>query len=194
MPDCWLEVSTHPEGPATGQLVVFLGPRANAGLVPKLHVALHASHAALPILTSKFRPSVASLMLESKFHHMLPSQCLMSELGFQIECSGPLLNFFPCSTFHHCLLNFRTCLPPIQLTFTRRTSGHCLGTFIAANLAFSPPPPMLNVVSLTAHPTFSFFSLASLFDFKGLFYIPCMFRFLPFPGTAKYPQQILCFI
>jgi hypothetical protein len=28
--------------------VVFLFPRANAELVPKFHVALHASHAALP--------------------------------------------------------------------------------------------------------------------------------------------------
>jgi hypothetical protein len=28
--------------------VVFLGPRANAELVPKFHVALHTSHAALP--------------------------------------------------------------------------------------------------------------------------------------------------
>jgi hypothetical protein len=39
--------------------VVFLGPRANAELVPKFHVALHASHAALPMLTPKFRPKVA---------------------------------------------------------------------------------------------------------------------------------------
>jgi hypothetical protein len=51
MPDCWLEVSLHPEGPAPGQLdqkcsAIFLGPRANAELVPKFHVALHASHAA----------------------------------------------------------------------------------------------------------------------------------------------------
>jgi hypothetical protein len=30
--------------------VVFLGPRANAELVPKFHVALHVSHAALPML------------------------------------------------------------------------------------------------------------------------------------------------
>jgi hypothetical protein len=30
--------------------VVFLGPRANAELVPKFHVALHASHAALPMI------------------------------------------------------------------------------------------------------------------------------------------------
>jgi hypothetical protein len=40
MADCWPEVSLHPEGPATGQLdhgfsLVFLGPRANAELVPK---------------------------------------------------------------------------------------------------------------------------------------------------------------
>jgi hypothetical protein len=31
--------------------VVFLGRRANAELVPKFHVALHASHAALPTVT-----------------------------------------------------------------------------------------------------------------------------------------------
>jgi hypothetical protein len=28
-------------------------------LVPRLHVALHASHAALPMVTSKFRPNIA---------------------------------------------------------------------------------------------------------------------------------------
>jgi hypothetical protein len=35
-----------------GQLFffVFLGPRANAELVPKFHVALYASHAALPMV------------------------------------------------------------------------------------------------------------------------------------------------
>jgi hypothetical protein len=62
MPDCWLEVSLHPEGPATCQLekvlfsVVFLRPRANAELVPKFHVALYASHAALPMVTLKIPP------------------------------------------------------------------------------------------------------------------------------------------
>jgi hypothetical protein len=30
--------------------LVFLGPRANAELVPKFNVALHASHAALPMV------------------------------------------------------------------------------------------------------------------------------------------------
>jgi hypothetical protein len=33
--------------------MVFLGPRANAELVPKFHVALHSSHAALPMVTLK---------------------------------------------------------------------------------------------------------------------------------------------
>jgi hypothetical protein len=64
VPDCWLEVSLHPEGPATDQLdqgfsVVFLGPRANAELVPKFHVALYASHAAVPMVISKFSSNTA---------------------------------------------------------------------------------------------------------------------------------------
>jgi hypothetical protein len=34
--------------------VIFLGPRANAELLPKFQVALYASHAALPMVISKF--------------------------------------------------------------------------------------------------------------------------------------------
>jgi hypothetical protein len=50
MPDCCLEVSLHPEGPVTDQLDqscpwFSLAPEQ---MVPKFHVALHASHAALP--------------------------------------------------------------------------------------------------------------------------------------------------
>jgi hypothetical protein len=36
--------------------VVFLGPRTNVELVPKFHVALHASHAALSMVTLKTSP------------------------------------------------------------------------------------------------------------------------------------------
>jgi hypothetical protein len=59
--DYWLEVGLHPKVPATGQLeqvfsMIFLGPRANAELVPRFHVALHASHAALPMVTLKISP------------------------------------------------------------------------------------------------------------------------------------------
>jgi hypothetical protein len=36
--------------------MVFLGPRANAELVPKFHIALHASHAVLPMVTLQISP------------------------------------------------------------------------------------------------------------------------------------------
>jgi hypothetical protein len=36
--------------------MVFIGPRPNAEVVPKFHIALHASHAALPVLTIKISP------------------------------------------------------------------------------------------------------------------------------------------
>jgi hypothetical protein len=36
--------------------VVFLGPAANAELVPKFHVALHSSLATLPMVTLKISP------------------------------------------------------------------------------------------------------------------------------------------
>jgi hypothetical protein len=68
MPDCWLEVSLHPEGPATGQLDQGL-PWLSSFLermlswYPEFHVALRAPHAALPLVASKFRPNVALSML-----------------------------------------------------------------------------------------------------------------------------------
>jgi hypothetical protein len=36
--------------------VVFFGPRANVELITKFHVALHASHVALPMITSQISP------------------------------------------------------------------------------------------------------------------------------------------
>jgi hypothetical protein len=40
------------DGPTRSRFsMVFLGPRANAELVPKFQVPLHASHAALPMVT-----------------------------------------------------------------------------------------------------------------------------------------------
>jgi hypothetical protein len=36
--------------------MIFLGPRENAELVPKFHVALHVSHAALPMVTLTISP------------------------------------------------------------------------------------------------------------------------------------------
>jgi hypothetical protein len=56
MPACWLEVSFHPEGPAAGQLDqgfkwFSLATEQMLSWYPKLHVALHASHAALVMVT-----------------------------------------------------------------------------------------------------------------------------------------------
>jgi hypothetical protein len=57
MPDCWLEVSLHPDQPTQSMFsVLFLDSRANAKLVPKFHIALHASHAALPMVILKVLP------------------------------------------------------------------------------------------------------------------------------------------
>jgi hypothetical protein len=51
MLDCWLEVSCIRKvlRPANS-IKVLLGPRANAEVVPKFHVPLHASYAALPMV------------------------------------------------------------------------------------------------------------------------------------------------
>jgi hypothetical protein len=49
-----------------------------------------------------------------------------------------------------CLLHFLSpylTLPYHQPTVTRRTSGHCLGTFIAENLFLPSPPPIICGVS-----------------------------------------------
>jgi hypothetical protein len=51
MLDCWLEISFIRKvlRPANS-IKVFRGPRANAELVPRFHIALHASHAAFPMV------------------------------------------------------------------------------------------------------------------------------------------------
>jgi hypothetical protein len=52
VPDCWLVVSMHPEGPATGHLDTgFLGFPVFKQMLrwfPNSKLLLHASHAALP--------------------------------------------------------------------------------------------------------------------------------------------------
>jgi hypothetical protein len=68
MPDCWLEVSLHPEGPATAQVdqgFPWFSTILEQMLswYPEFHFALRASLAALPLVTSKFRPNVAFPML-----------------------------------------------------------------------------------------------------------------------------------
>jgi hypothetical protein len=53
MPDCWLGVSFHSQGAATGQLDQVY---PNAELVREFHVALHASRAALSMVALENLP------------------------------------------------------------------------------------------------------------------------------------------
>jgi hypothetical protein len=55
MSDCWLEDSTHPKGPAIGQLNQdFLRPAANSESVTKFQPALRVIHAALQYQHTNF--------------------------------------------------------------------------------------------------------------------------------------------
>jgi hypothetical protein len=47
--------------------VLFLGPRANVELVPKFHIALHASHTALPMVILKISPLHTTPNVRLKF-------------------------------------------------------------------------------------------------------------------------------
>jgi hypothetical protein len=82
---------------------------------------------------------------------------LITKFKIVYERSKTLLNFSPCSTLH-LTLSTSKCLTFTKPTSTRRTSGHCLGTFVAANLNISPPPvkssayrysPPLSLLSLS---------------------------------------------
>jgi len=65
---------------------------------------------------------------------MLPSLGLVCEFWILIECNGTLLNFPLCSTLIYTFFTAE-CLTSSPTQITRRTSRHCLGTFIAVNLA-----------------------------------------------------------
>jgi hypothetical protein len=75
---CWLEVSTNPEGPATDQWISvfrgFFAHTANVPLILTIQVALRASRAALPKLTSKFSLTHSPPGVTNIFVIMLPSK------------------------------------------------------------------------------------------------------------------------
>jgi hypothetical protein len=56
------------------------------------------------------------------------------------EFSKTQLNFSPCSTFHPLTFSTTKHLTFTKPSVTRRTSWHCLGTWVAVNLIFVPPP------------------------------------------------------
>jgi hypothetical protein len=66
--------------------VIFLGTRANAELVPKFHVAVHASHAALPIVTIKISPYInVTLTLDFGLHHPVYGGYGWADLALEVR-------------------------------------------------------------------------------------------------------------
>jgi hypothetical protein len=64
MPDSWLQVSLHPEDPATFQHDQGF-PLFASVPEPKFYIALLASHAVFPVLKSKFHPIAVNPPLDS---------------------------------------------------------------------------------------------------------------------------------
>jgi hypothetical protein len=60
--------------------VVVHGPRTNAELVPKFHVALHASHAALPMVTLGIS-HCTDVTLNFDFYFGLEQPCSWGDMG-----------------------------------------------------------------------------------------------------------------
>jgi hypothetical protein len=87
---------------------VFFSTRENGELLPKFHVALHASHILLPILTRKFCPSVVFLCDNTRNTPYAVLTMLIYESRILFEYTGNLLNFGPWSSFHLYLLHFFT--------------------------------------------------------------------------------------
>jgi hypothetical protein len=74
--------------------MVFLGPRASAKLVPKFHVTLHASHAALPIVTLKILPYTnITMTFDFGLHH--PLNPFASDLNALLGAVKSDLNSLP---------------------------------------------------------------------------------------------------
>jgi hypothetical protein len=116
-PDSWLEFSLHPEGPATGQhdqVFPWFSSILEQMLswCPNFHVALHASQAALSMVTSKFCHHIASTPLARNFSLMQPFQCY-------IKINSDHMRYL-----------------------YKGISGHYLGTLKTVDIvSYTPPPP-----------------------------------------------------
>jgi hypothetical protein len=134
MPDCWIEVSLHPESscdrPTRLQFFMdFLGARANAELLPKFYFILHASHAAFQMVTPKFRPNAPLQTLTSK---LIPIICSKAPAVFLSSAHNKV-------QIRNLYYSLPKTSPSVKRTSTRRTSEHCLGTFKTEEKMFLAP-------------------------------------------------------
>jgi hypothetical protein len=108
----------------------FLGPRANAELMPKIHMTQYASHTTLHKIDIKIFTKTQSSSTRSKFSH---------KAALQTQNSARSLNFFlllqiPSSPLSITLPSSSPgVLPCHQSNFTRTSNSHCLTTSTAAN-------------------------------------------------------------
>jgi hypothetical protein len=118
--------------------VAFLGSRKSDALVPKIQVALLASHAALSKINfkifAKTQPSKRDQSLFVIFANQTQncSECSPSFLYCVLLTVYFLLPYF--------LLYQTFTLLPAPPPPTRRMNGHCLGNFRAAKFSESPLP------------------------------------------------------
>lgn len=139
----------RPSRPKFSIVSVSLG--ANSELVPEIHVALHASLAALSRVQN-FRQKATPkrehnffIVLPSK-HTVLAKYSVLSSAAYTQQFTSHQLNFFTSQLL--------SCYQP---TFTRRTSGHYLGSFRVAE--FSDPPQLTVIISVVPLSASSFFHL-----------------------------------
>jgi len=134
-------VSIHPEVPAAGHIKFSLDSRGNAELVPKVNIELHATHAALPILTLKFPPK----RQHSKSYHNFTVQQLEQPFKHKIQNSHQTLNLLH---VHH---NETIHLPPPFRSQCSTLSPPCL-PFPKGRAGTAP---VMNVLYLTVSLTSS---------------------------------------
>jgi hypothetical protein len=79
----------------------------------------------------------------------------MSKLKIPIECSRLCSTSLLAPLLIALLSPLPNTLPSLQPTFTRRTSGHCLGTNVAENLSLFHPLNVVSVIALPPPRTFS---------------------------------------
>jgi hypothetical protein len=148
MPDCWLEVSTHPEGPATPSRfsVVFSRSwnRCSVGTqIPRCTACLTCR--ALPILIYKFRPKVAPPPPQSKFQRTLvPRIVSISRSSAARPCSSSVLR----STSHRSAFCTSQRLTFSSTYFYQRDERALPGNLHSRTFLFCPLPPSHSIFSL----------------------------------------------
>lgn len=113
--------------------VVFLVPRANADLVSKTHVALHAVSATFPSISFKFLPE------SSPPKAIKTLDVAAFKLGTNAQLSSSAV-YCQRSTSTTLPFSIPDSLPCLQLTFSRKTSRQCPKTFQAIVFCFCPSP------------------------------------------------------